>query len=372
MEMVTPELRVVEYQNEWIVKSRYPFAYEDPATSQLTELRERYRLEDVIRGGRGDWEQLLLLREWVHGRWDHGWSSARIDDALDVLGKAEQEHDFNCGYYSSTFTQCAVALGFQARRLGITKTGTATAWIAADEGNIGHAVAEAWVQDWHKWVVLDPDLNAHYEHGGEPLSALEVHRLWQAGRWRELRLVRGEAPFRTTTKPQSASRWGPQEIADIFADFTRNNVADYYASLRWELGNNLFSAAGPLPGLRWFDHGEPPQLVQGNRPILADHWTCEERDAYWTLNQAQIALRLSGEDLSTPVVRVEIEHSMPNLGRLLVKLAEDGPWTAYDGPFLWSMRPGKNVIEAKPVSAFGREGYTSRVVLRYLGMTVAR
>jgi hypothetical protein len=362
---LAPELRVVEYQNEWIVRSPHRFGYEAWDTPRLRELRERYRLDDVVATGETEWEQLLLLREWVHRRWSHGWSSAPLDDALAVLGRAEQGEDFHCEYYAATLTQCALALGFQARRLDISKSDTA--WIAPGEENVGHSVVEVWSQDWHKWVVLDPDMNAHYEHQGIPLNGLEIHRLWKAGRWRELRMVRGKAPFRVTTSAASgyATQFRPWLIHDIFADFGRFNATDYYSRLSWHLRNDYFSSPGPVPTLRWFDHTEPPQLVHWNQPIVDARWTCDERDAYWTLNQAQIDLRLTGENLRAPVVIVEVEHSMPNLERVVVKIGEDGAWETYREPILWTIVPGKSVVEAKPVSMFGREGYTSRIVIRF-------
>ena len=40
---VLPELRVVEHENEWIVRSKFSFAYEPYDTPELSELRERYR-----------------------------------------------------------------------------------------------------------------------------------------------------------------------------------------------------------------------------------------------------------------------------------------------------------------------------------------
>jgi hypothetical protein len=367
MTELMPELRVVEYQNEWIVKSRFPFAYERHDTPQLAELRDRYRLDEVVAPGRSEWEQLLLLRDWVHSRWDHGWATADRNNALEVLARAEQGSDFACGYYMATLTQTALALGFQARCVGITKT--ATSWMAPDEGHIGHAVAEVWSQDWHKWVLLDADMNVHYEHHGLPLNALEIHRLWKSGRWQETRQVHGEAPFRYTTKPASGfgARFTPQHIATILGIVSRFRAMDFYAMIRWEMRNDFFSHREPVPSLRWFDETEPPQLVAYNEPITGDHWTCEERDAYWTLNQAQIDLRLASGDLSSPTVRVEIDHSMPNLDRTLVKLGDYGPWEPYRASFLWPIQAGKNVIEAKPISTFGREGYTSRIVLRYLG-----
>jgi hypothetical protein len=129
-------------------------------------------------------------------------------------------------HYAATLTQCALALGFQARRVEISKT--ATAWIAPDEANVGHSVCEVWSQDWHKWVVLDANLNAHYEQQGVPLSALEVHRLWKAGHWRQAQWVHGEAPLRVTTRPEAGygTRYSPQWIEDIFADFGRHRAAD--------------------------------------------------------------------------------------------------------------------------------------------------
>lgn len=362
---LSPELRIIEYQNEWIVPSRFPFGYEQSEAMQLTELRERYHLDAVVNGEQTEWGQLVRLRDWVHRQWSHGWSTAPLDNALEILARAEQGCDFDCQHYAATLTQCALALGFQARLVDIGKTNSA--WIAPDEENIGHSVVEVWSQDWHKWVVLDADLNAHYEERGVPQNALEIHHLWKAGRWRDLQLVRGESSFRVTDRAESGygTRFDPQWIADIFADFTRFNATDYYSVLCWKMRNNFFSSVETAPGLRWFDQSEPPQLVHWNQPIPNDRWTCDERDAYWTLNQAQIDLRLVGQDLRVPVVRVAIEHSMPNLKHLLVKLGDAGTWEPYQGPFHWAIQPGKNVIEAKPVNTFDRVGYTSRVVLRY-------
>ena len=68
----------------------------------------------------------------------------------------------------------------------------------ANEGNIGHSVVEVWSHQFHKWVLLDPDLNVHYQRGGVPLSALEIHRAWVTRRWDEVRLEQGPTPFRVT------------------------------------------------------------------------------------------------------------------------------------------------------------------------------
>jgi hypothetical protein len=361
-----PELRIVEYQNEWITRGTQPFRYERFDVPQLAALRERYHLEQVIAAGDTEWSQLLLLCDWVRSRWDHGWSDATMDDALDILGKGEQGLDFACGYTARTLLQCALALGFQARSLSLGRTGTH--WLGPDEGNVGHATVEVWAQDWRKWAILDPDLNVHFLHQGAPQHALDLHRLWKAGRWQEVQCVRGRTPARVTRKPASMSRvYHPEAIDEIMETFGRYHSLDYYCHLSWELRNDYFSRPGGAAGwVHWFDHTEPPQLVRCNHPVLTGEWTCDEREVYGSLNQAQINLRLAGPDLTEPTLRVQIHHSMPNLDRIDVRLGENGYWQRYTEPFNWSLARGMNVIEAKPVSRFGRAGYTSRVVLRYM------
>ena len=67
----------------------------------------------------------------------------------------------------------------------------------------------------------------------------------------------------------------------------------------------------------------------------------------------------------TGLLDVTLEHSTPNLDRLLVRL--DGePWHETGACFEWRLRPGKNQIMAKGINALGREGQISRMLLRYM------
>ena len=164
-EAIPPELRIVEWQNEWIVRSAYEYDYQ-AKDDMLEELREKYELDAVVAGGRTEFEQMLLLKEWVRNRWDHGWSrEPEARNALEILEAAELGSDFNCGYYSVTMMQSLLALGFVARRAGIAKA--QSEWMALDEGNIGHSVPEVYSHDFHKWILLDADMNVHYELDGD-------------------------------------------------------------------------------------------------------------------------------------------------------------------------------------------------------------
>ena len=277
-----------------MVESAYEFHFPAP-NPLLTELRERYELDEVIRPGRTGWEQILLLREWVHGKWDHGWSLVlpETTNALDILREVERGNDFHCVYYSITFMQCLQALGFVARRTGIGKT--ATEWDAPGEGNVGHSIIEVYSHDFHKWVMLDADLNVHFERDGIPLSALEIHRAWVTRRWDEVRMVRGEKPFAFTRKRDSGYlRFGDHDYHEaMITTFAWHDLGDYaaHASVRLD---NRHPQPQPATMVQWIDEVTPPKLIDRNS-VNNNIWTGNEYDMYPTMDQVQIDLRVDAE-----------------------------------------------------------------------------
>ena len=365
-EAIPPELRIVEWQNEWIARSAYEYDYQ-PRDDMLVELREKYELDAVIAGGRTEFEQMLLLKEWVRNRWDHGWSrEPESKNALEILEAAASGSDFNCGYYSITMMQSLLALGFVARRAGIAKA--QSEWMALDEGNIGHSIPEVYSHDFHKWIMLDADMNVHYELDGAPLSVLEIHRAWVGGRWPEVKMVTGAKPFKRTEKTSSGLLSVYDTIDEHDASgwvFKSNNVGDYYANASVYLGNTHHSRSGPMPMLHWIDEFTPPRLISANNPNK-EAWTGDEHDMYPTIDQVQINLRADPEawERREAVLGVNLEDSMPNLDKLLVRIDHE-PWNERGRDFTWKLKPGKNEIMAKGVNTFGRDGHISRILLRF-------
>ena len=365
-EAIPPELRIIEWQNEWIVRSAYEYDYQ-AKDDMLEELREKYELDAVVAGGRTEFEQMLLLKEWVRNRWDHGWSrKPEARNALEILEAASLGSDFNCGYYSVTMMQSLLALGFVARRAGIAKA--QSEWMALDEGNIGHSVPEVYSHDFHKWILLDADMNVHYELDGVPLSVLEIHRAWVDRRWNEVKMVTGAKPFKRTEKTSSGLLSVYDTIDEHDASgwvFRSNNVGDYYANASVYLGNTHHSRGGPMPMLHWTDERTPPRLISANNPNK-ENWTGNEHDMYPTIDQVQINLRAEPEawERREAVLSVNLEDSTPNLDKLLVRIDHE-PWTERGRDFTWKLKPGKNEIMAKGVNTFGRDGHISRILLRF-------
>ena len=365
-EAIAPELRIIEYQNERLVRSAFPYRYQAP-DAMLAELRERYRLDDVIAAGRTEFEQVLHLREWVHTRWKHGWTRVPPPrNALEILAAVEQGKDFNCGYFAVTLMQCLLSLGFVARTLSICKP--ESEWMSADEGNIGHSIVEFWSHEYHKWILLDPDLNVHYERGGVPLSVLEIHRAWVTRRWDDVSMITGPTPFRVTDKVESgaATTFLNQDNQDAeFQIFGWHDVGDYYSCVVLPMRNTQHSSSEGEPSLEWVDPWTPPRIIAYNR-ANGSHFTSSEDDLYWSVDQVQINLEAdqAAWERREAALFVTLDHSMPNLDRLLVRL-DDEEWRASAPTFTWRLRPGKNQIMAKGVNQFGREGHVSRILLRF-------
>ena len=260
--------------------------------------------------------------------------------------------------------QCLQAMGFVARRAGISKT--ATEWDAPGEGNVGHSVLEVYSHDFHKWVLLDADLNMHFERAGVPQSALEIHRAWVTRRWNEVRMVHGQKPFAFTRKRSSGYlRLGDHDYHEaMIQTFIWHELGDYaaHASVRLD---NRHPQPQPATMVHWIDDVTPPKLIDRNS-VNQNIWTGNEYDMYPTMDQVQIDLRVDAEvwERGEAVLDVSLKHSMPNLGKLLVRIDHE-PWHETKQPFRWVLKPGKNEIMAKGVNTFGREGHISRVLLRY-------
>lgn len=121
-------------------------------------------------------ERIQALATWVCMSWEHTGSGRAAQyapwDAETILawggartGHNEQRPIVMCVHYAVTFVSLCQALGIPARCLALMGT---------PNGTDGHFVAEVWMADLGKWVVVDPNADAMFFDGDEPMSAREV------------------------------------------------------------------------------------------------------------------------------------------------------------------------------------------------------
>jgi len=363
-EKLPRKLQVTHYQNGKIIKSSHSFRYENIDHPKLKELRERYNLDKVIKRGETEFQKFILLRNWVSSRWDHGWDYEKMKvppkDALEILKEAKRGKEFSCGFYAKTFTQCALSLGYQARILSIGKD---ISHIPLNElwkeVNIGHSVPEVWSNEYNKWIIMDPDLNAHYEKDGVPLNAYEIRCAWLKGKWKEVKFIQGKPLPAIITNPNKYFEEAKRELKI----FTRYNAMDYYYRIGMELRNDYLSSDESAPRLQWVDKFSPPQLLPySGVPARNIYWTENIQDMYWNLNQTFINLECLGDNYST--LKVSLKTFTPNFSKFLVKI-DKREWQGCENSFSWPLKEGENTIQARAMNKSGIKGPISKIVVKY-------
>lgn len=357
---VPGEFVVIGWEMPRIVGDRRGHAWLDPDDERIATIREDFALDEVIADAEGDLAQILTLKRWVRSRWDHGWSPGyqTVTDALDTLREAARGEQFNCGHYSRVFVACAAALGIPARTAHLGLAGCSFPR-GHDVGNVGHCVAEAWCNQLSRWIVVDCDLNLHYEREGMPLRALDVHDAWLLGESDQVAPVYEQPLFvvpsgRTIEilgeiMPECRGL-GDEMVALKFVRFGRRHAMDYYARLR-------------IGGMEWLDPRCPPTFVRHFEPGPAVRYTDHEADLYPTLN----AVRIGAEprwDQRGATLTITLEHCMPWFDRFEARF-DGSAWGAIEGSFDWPMREGHNRLEARVVNRCDRPGGTSSIEVAY-------
>jgi len=335
---------VTRNDNQTIIRGYYPYAFQAAGDKRLGILRERYRLNEVVGGCSSEFQQFRALAYWVKGMWRDGWGKHTDDlhtpwDALISLELTPQyKASGMCTIYGTTFVQTALAVGLQARQMILDH----------------HFISEVWSNDLKKWVVFDigntsNSLRAAFqEKDGVPLNSLEIHNLAKAGKEAEIWIVpvgihdriRGDKDLQEGVN-------GPRLWKPRFGMPLRNNFLTTLLPGELEHGFIQYHYDGYL----WWKDTTIPAYEEYT--LHSSH----ARDFYWTLNQAQVFLE-PGDEPGT--LNVRLETVTPNFKEFEVRL-DGGDWKPSGEAMVWKLHPGRNTIEARPVTAFERRGITSAV-----------
>ncbi|HNT98318.1 MAG TPA: hypothetical protein PKK31_08650, partial [Elusimicrobiales bacterium] len=141
--------------------SNYGVREESPDHPRLKSLRAAEKLDAVVAPGGSQFGKTVLLRGWARSRWEHpdGRFIYPPWDAAEILRLARGGNRGFCAQYAVVFLQAALSLGLHARYIDLP----------------GHFLTAVWSDEHHKWAVMDPYLDLHYERGGVPLSGMDMH-----------------------------------------------------------------------------------------------------------------------------------------------------------------------------------------------------
>lgn len=146
------------------------FDFERHDAPALVELRERYRLDEIVAPATSELEHLQRISDWTYERFKiFGRPTAKTENALEILSCAEAGHTFYCAHYAIVMSAAATALGWHARPVSLRR---------ADypDGVSNHNVVELWLPSREKWILWDPTLNYYMEQNGIPVNCYEAGR----------------------------------------------------------------------------------------------------------------------------------------------------------------------------------------------------
>jgi hypothetical protein len=372
---VRPVPRVSMPEEARFARSPVPFTYQEPSP-RLKLLRERYQLDKVIAPGKTEMEQLMLLRHWVRNQWHTAWGSHPASwmppwDALVVLESKDQPDCLTmCTHYAAVFTQCCLALGWNARHCILDH----------------HCVSEVWVDQHRKWVMMDAgnsaeraDVNLHFERNGLPLSALELHRAYHSGKtdgitihFTPARLVEQIAPL-CRPAPQPKKPLPPRPDTIPLAELTKYPVCQLnnYRRYAFPARNNYLASLLPgelyqgwseyfYDGYWWVgDSPDDPKLS----PEYSRHLDPgRPQDIDWSLNWCRIHLCRTAQ---AGELKVDVETFTPNLARLEKQASTGDAWQATPAAFVWKLKPGENVLRVRSVNQWERAGTPAEVKVQW-------
>jgi len=137
----------------------------------LANLRMAYQLDKVIAGQQTDLGRVQAVSAWVRRQWKHGQAASPQNDPVAILQAAAQGKHLRCVEYGTVLAGALTALSIPTRQLGLY-----TADVETRRRGAGHSLAEAWLADQHKWVLVDGQFDVVPLLNGRPLNAVELQR----------------------------------------------------------------------------------------------------------------------------------------------------------------------------------------------------
>ncbi len=325
--------------NDPLVRSDYPFFYEKYENPELQRLRKQYNLQEIISSGKNDFEQILLLNEWLVEHVPFGSPPPIRPQALQVLYHGLNGQTFYCTYLSFTLMQMYCSLGFTARKIT----------------SVGHGTLDVWSDYWGKWMQIDPSRNSYFRMAGTavPLNSNEIRREFHRNRGIDMEMVFGteqRAERVTLEKREDGHYQYRQDGYEWIAYKSRNNFFEVpfaYWNYEYLIPEDEYNREK-----KWESQGK-----QDVRDVLGTR-TARVEDIFWTLNQAHIHLY----DQGTDELRVQLETHCPNFSGFEVSI-DKGEWEPADPLFSWSLHEGQNFLKARSLNKFGVRGKEHKMVL---------
>ena len=158
----------------------YSFTHESFDSQQLAKLRKTCDFEKYISDGKTEYEQMVLLKDWVYSSLKYSFRSPvpELTDSLEIMRLAGGDTTFLCVSYAALYLQCALSMGWTPRYI----------FLKMPDGR-QHASVDIWSNQYKKWIYMDPTWNINVEEKDIPMSIVEIRRRWLSKKFNSMKFV---------------------------------------------------------------------------------------------------------------------------------------------------------------------------------------
>lgn len=147
------------------------FVYPDSGSEYMQKLKNLLPQEIYV--GKNDYEIVLSVNNYVASLWRHnGWNVPKKNDPISILNEVAKGEEFRCVEYGIVTVGFLNSIGITARVVSLKTKDVETRKYYA-----GHVVAEAYLTDLKKWVMIDSNYGVVPAQNGNPLSIYELQQV---------------------------------------------------------------------------------------------------------------------------------------------------------------------------------------------------
>ncbi|HRE51953.1 MAG TPA: transglutaminase-like domain-containing protein [Flavitalea sp.] len=330
--------------------SSFRMSYEKASDKTLQSIRDRLKIDSLIKNAHGDFEKINRIRHFVSGLWYHSfpktgypeWNAHKVLDRNERVGAGGM-----CMQFAVVCMQALQSLGYNARHLNI----------------FSHESVEVYVDELGTWVHIDPEsVYDSYEFNtktGKPIGALEQHK------WFLKEFGFSAANPIDWTNPAPWADWSSPDVNSkgrlsvpagfsTFTDYVNNPDRPplqhrLVGFIRFIPRNDFLSRPTPRPlaqgaiawpwngYINWYDSATPRRLE------YALH-TDRQADFYPTLNRVGYSATY---DSTEGRINISMITVTPNFETFEINIDEQG-WQPSPGKFTWRLRPAaRNTLKMR-------------------------
>lgn len=352
----TKALQVSSYDNEKIVTGPYAFGWETRDQAKIADLVTRFRLDTCGTDSATEFGKVVALLDWVARRPKGPSPPDPYPWNLDLVMTTGGTINGHCMSYAEVMVSALTGLGMYARHWAIE---------GIDNAN-NHEVVEYWSDHYKKWIYLDPSLDTYYKSvaTGIPNSILENHNFYIYRQLMAISVVDAKYHYGVYTPTYNWRGLQGYTTCGYMKLTERNNFhtqpTPIYDGFGWGFcgGFTTFNFWH-----NWTDWKTPPYYNVHYDCGADTLLTCQSgrvRDYWYTLNQASIKAKRSGESEIT----AEFGNSQPFFNHYIVSI-DGAAATTTASPYTWTLHSGTNTLTVTPVNNYEEEGLTSTISVVY-------